>query len=68
MDPSDDQHQAPEPQWIASVSDVNERDVNTLQRRVSELEEQVRTYEALLEDLPDPVSYTHLTLPTTVSV
>ena len=53
MDPSDDQHQAPEPQWIASVSDVNERDVNTLQRRVSELEEQVRTYEALLEDLPD---------------
>ena len=53
MDPSDDQHQAPEPQLIASVSDVNERDVNTLQRRVSELEEQVRTYEALLEDLPD---------------
>ena len=27
--------------------------MNTLQRRVSELEEQVRTYEALLEDLPD---------------
>ena len=53
MDPSDDQHQAPEPQLIASVSDVNERDVNTLQRRVSELEKQVRTYEALLEDLPD---------------
>ena len=53
MDPSDDQQQAPEPQWIASVSDVNERDVNTLRRRVSELEEQVRTYEALLEDLPD---------------
>ena len=53
MDSSDDQHQAPEPRWIASVSDVNERDLNTLQRRVSELEEQVRTYEALLDDLPD---------------
>ena len=51
MDSSDDQHQAPEPRWI--VSDVNERDLNTLQRRVSELEEQVRTYEALLDDLPD---------------
>ena len=53
MDASDHQHQAPEPQWIASVSDVSAQEVNTLQRRISELEEQVRAYETLLDDLPD---------------
>ncbi len=53
MDSSDHQHQAPEPQWIASVSDVSAQEVNTLQRRISELEEQVRAYETLLDDLPD---------------
>ena len=53
MDSSDHQHQAPEPQWIASVSDVTAQEVNTLQRRISELEEQVRAYETLLDDLPD---------------
>ena len=46
MDCSDHQHQAPEPQWISSVSDVSEQEMNTLRRRVSELEEQVRVYEA----------------------
>ena len=53
MDSSDHQHQAPEPQWIASFSDVTAQEVNTLQRRISELEEQVRAYETLLDDLPD---------------
>ena len=51
MDSLEDQHQAPEPQWI--VSDFTEQDVNKLQRRISELEEQVHVYEALLDDLPD---------------
>ena len=51
MDSLEDQHQAPEPQRI--VSDFTEQDVNKLQRRISELEEQVHVYEALLEDLPD---------------
>ena len=53
MDCSDHQHQAPEPQWISSVSDVSEQEMNTLRLRVCELEEQVRAYEALLDDLPD---------------
>ena len=53
MDSSDNQHQAPEPQWISSVSDVSEQEMNTLRLRVCELEEQVRVYEALLDDLPD---------------
>ena len=51
MDCFDDLHQAPEPRWV--ISDVNEPDVNRLQRRVAELEEQVRSYEALLDELPD---------------
>ena len=53
MDSLDDQHQAPEPRWIGSVTDVTGHDVTTLQRRISELEEQVRAYEELLDDLPD---------------
>ena len=53
MDSSDNQHQAPEPQWIASISDITEHEVDLLQRRISELEEQVRAYEVLLDDLPD---------------
>ena len=51
MDSLEEQHQAPEPRWI--VWDFTEQDVNKLQRRISELEEQVHVYEALLEDLPD---------------
>ena len=53
MDSSDNQHQSQEPQWIASLSDVTEHEVDLLQRRISELEEQLRAYEVLLDDLPD---------------
>ena len=50
MDPSK-QHQAPEPQWTQPVEPADQSSVYL--RRIAELEQQVETYEALLEELPD---------------
>ena len=51
MDPLDPCHQAPEPDWMKPS--VETPDAQSLRRRIEELEEQVRTYEALLNELPD---------------
>ena len=51
MDPLDPGHQAPEPDWMKPSAET--LDAKALLRRVEELEEQVRTYEALLNELPD---------------
>ena len=50
MDPSK-QHQAPEPQWTHPVKPADQSSVYL--RRIAELEQQVETYEALLNELPD---------------
>ena len=50
MDPSK-QHQAPEPQWTHPVEPADQSSVYL--RRIAELEQQVETYEDLLNDLPD---------------
>ena len=50
MDPFK-QHQAPEPQWTHPVEPADQSSVYL--RRIAELEQQVETYEALLNDLPD---------------
>ena len=51
MNPLDQQHQAPEPQWTQPVEPADQSSVYL--RRIAELEQQVETYEALLEELPD---------------
>ena len=51
MNPLDQQHQAPEPQWTQPVEPADPSSVHL--RRIAELEQQVETYEALLEELPD---------------
>ena len=51
MNPLDQQHQAPEPQWTQPVEPADPSSVYL--RRIAELEQQVETYEALLEELPD---------------
>ena len=51
MNPLDQQHQAPEPQWTQPVEPADPS--NVYLRRIAELEQQVETYEALLEELPD---------------
>ena len=48
MDPFK-QHQAPEPQWTQSVEPADQSSVYL--RRIAELEQQVETYEALLDEL-----------------
>ena len=51
MNPSDQHHQAPQPQWIPPVEPADQS--STHLRRIAELEQQVETYEALLSELPD---------------
>ena len=51
MNPLDQQHQAPEPQWTQPVEPADQSSVYL--RRIAELEQQVETYEALLDELPD---------------
>ena len=51
MNPLDQKHQAPEPQWTKPVEPADQSSVYL--RRIAELEQQVETYEALLEELPD---------------
>ena len=51
MNPLDQQHQAPEPQWTQPVEPADQSIVYL--RRIAELEQQVETYEALLDELPD---------------
>tara|TARA_B000000441_G_C21459800_1_gene186777 strand:+ start:62 stop:400 length:339 start_codon:yes stop_codon:yes gene_type:complete len=51
MNPLDQQHQAPKPQWTQPVEPADQSSVYL--RRIAELEQQVETYEALLEELPD---------------
>ena len=53
MDPSK-QHQAPEPQWTHTVEPADQSSVYL--RRIAELEQQVETYEALLNDPPTCLS------------
>ena len=50
MDPFK-QHQAPEPQWTQPVEPADQSSVYL--RRIAELEQQVETYETLLNELPD---------------
>ena len=51
MTPLDHQHQAPKPQWNQPVEPADQSSVYL--RRIAELEQQVETYEALLDELPD---------------
>ena len=51
MNPLDQQHQAPEPQWTQPVEPADQSSIYL--RRIAELEQQVETYEALLDELPD---------------
>ena len=51
MNPSDQPQQAPEPPWVTPVEPAEESSVYL--RRIAELEQQVETYETLLEELPD---------------
>ena len=51
MNPSDQPQQAPEPHWAKPVEPADESSVYL--RRIAELEQQVETYEALLNELPD---------------
>ena len=51
MNPLDQQHQAPEPLWTQPVEPADQSSVYL--RRIAELEQQVETYEALLDELPD---------------
>ncbi|MAR07155.1 MAG: hypothetical protein CL862_08655 [Cyanobium sp. NAT70] len=53
MDRFDSQPQAPKPQWTGQSSSSNEDDCRALQQRIGELEAQIRSYEALLAELPD---------------
>ena len=45
------QHQAPIPRWIPQAP--RSTDHQLLQRRIDELEEQIKAYEQLLDDLPE---------------
>ena len=45
------QHQAPLPRWMSESSRSSEHQL--LHQRIEELEEQIKAYEQLLEDLPD---------------
>ena len=51
MNPSDQPQQAPEPHWAKPVEPADESSVYL--RRIAELEQQVETYETLLNELPD---------------
>ena len=51
MDSLDPFHQAPQPDWMKESNQGC--DVEGLKSRIEDLEDQVRSYEALLEDLPD---------------
>ena len=51
MNPLDQQHQAPEPQWTQRVKPADQSSVYL--HRIAELEKQVETYESLLDELPD---------------
>ena len=51
MDSLDPLHQAPEPDWMKASNQG--ADVEALKSRIEDLEDQVRAYEALLDDLPD---------------
>ena len=53
MDRFDSQPQAPKPQWTGQSSSSNANDCRALERRIGELEAQIRSYEALLAELPD---------------
>ena len=50
MDPFK-QHQAPKPQWTQPVEPADQSSVYL--RRIAELEQQVKTYEELLDELPN---------------
>ena len=45
------QHQAPQPRWMPQAPRSTDHQV--LQRRIDALEEQIKTYEQLLDDLPE---------------
>ena len=45
------QHQAPQPRWMTQAPRSTDHQV--LQRRIEELEGQIKAYEQLLDDLPE---------------
>ena len=45
------QHQAPQPRWMPQAPRSTDHQV--LQRRIDALEEQIKAYEQLLDDLPE---------------
>ena len=51
MDSLDPFHQAPEPDWMKASNQGAA--VDALKSRIEELEDQVKAYEALLDELPD---------------
>ena len=51
MDSLNPVHQAPQPDWMKPSN--QDSDVEALKSRIEDLEDQVRSYEALLDDLPD---------------
>ena len=51
MNPMDHQHRVPKPQWTQPVEPADQSSVYL--RRIAELEQQVETYEALLEEVPE---------------
>ena len=52
MDPFDRHHKAPEPEWLQQPEPKADRHDQLIQR-IRDLEQQVETYESLLNDLPD---------------
>ena len=52
MHPFDHHHQAPKPVWSQTVDSSSDNTADLI-GRIRDLEQQIETYEALLEDLPD---------------